>query len=311
MTQLWLCVYTCVCVSASLGLPPQHRGWLRLWEEGEGCGECDRQLCPAAPNGCPAGLVRDNCGCCEQCANVEGQQCDPDGAQKFYGRCGEGLVCRRKTTRRGHRGGERADPEPACACRDAGPVCGSDGRTYPNLCRLREAASRSEATLKPAGQGPCYSAPRILRAPRDLSNYTGNDVVLGCEVSAYPLPHLNWRKKGSDYFLPGDDPHVSVQIICVLCPDVIPSLSQTRGGPQRYMVSTWLQIQGLHLSDAGVYSCISHNALGETSASAHLTVLRRGVRVTKNRLEEKEEHYFDGSEEGSEDGQPASGDYLE
>ena len=54
------------------------------------------------------------------------------------------------------------------------------------------------------------------------------------------------------------------------------SVFQARGGPQRYTVSTWLQIQGLHLSDAGVYSCISHNALGETSASAQLTVFRQG-----------------------------------
>ena len=49
-----------------------------------------------------------------------------------------------------------------------------------------------------------------------------------------------------------------------------------RGGPQRYSVSTWLQIEGLQLSDAGVYSCISQNALGETSATGMLTVLRQG-----------------------------------
>lgn len=56
------------------------------------------------------------------------------------------------------------------------------------------------------------SAPRISRAPRDLSNYTGHDIVFGCEVSAFPLPNLSWRKKGSDNFLPGDDPHISVQV---------------------------------------------------------------------------------------------------
>uniref|UniRef100_UPI003AB017E4 kazal-type serine protease inhibitor domain-containing protein 1-like n=1 Tax=Centroberyx gerrardi TaxID=166262 RepID=UPI003AB017E4 len=284
-----------VWVHPSLGLPPQHRGWLRLWEEGEGCGECRHHLCPPAPDDCPAGRVQDNCGCCEQCANVEGQQCDPDGAQKFYGRCGEGLVCQRKTTKRGQRGDGRPDPEPTCVCQDKGPVCGSDGWNYPNLCQLREAASHSKATLKLAGRGPCYSAPRILTAPRDLSNYTGNDIVFSCEVSAFPLPNLNWRKRGSDNFLPGDDSHISVQV---------------RGGPQRYTVSTWLQIQGLHLSDAGVYSCISHNALGETLASAQLTVLRQVVKLMKGHLEEEEEYRFDTSEEGSGDGQPESGEYL-
>ncbi|GAA6229758.1 kazal-type serine protease inhibitor domain-containing protein 1-like [Lates japonicus] len=292
MAQLCLCV--CICVSmwlhTSLGLPPQHRGWLRLWEEGEGCGDCNQHLCPLLPDDCPAGRVLDDCGCCEQCANVEGQQCDPDGAQKFYGQCGEGMVCQRKIPKREH----RAEPEPTCECQDKGSVCGSDGWTYPNVCQMREAASRQNTTLKLSGRGPCYSAPRILQGPRNLSNYTGNDIVFACEVSAYPLPNLNWRKKGRENFLPGDDPHISVQ---------------ARGGPQRYTVSTWLQIHSLLISDEGVYSCISRNALGETSASAQLTVLRQVVEVMKGKAEEAEEH-VDHLKEGSGDGQLASGDYL-
>ncbi|XP_050933987.1 kazal-type serine protease inhibitor domain-containing protein 1 [Lates calcarifer] len=210
MSQLCLCA--CICVSiwlhTSLGLPPQHRGWLRLWEEGEGCGDCNQHLCPPVPDDCPAGRVLDDCGCCEQCANVEGQQCDPDGAQKFYGQCGEGMVCQRKIPKREH----RAEPEPTCECQDKGSVCGSDGWTYPNVCQMREAATRQNTTLKLSGRGPCYSAPRILQGPRNLSNYTGNDIVFACEVSAYPLPNLNWRKKGRGNFLPGDDPHISVQV---------------------------------------------------------------------------------------------------
>ncbi|XP_049452008.1 kazal-type serine protease inhibitor domain-containing protein 1-like [Epinephelus fuscoguttatus] len=292
-SMIKLCLCVCISMSVwlhvSLGLPPQHLGWLRLWKEGEGCRECNQHLCPPLPNNCPAGRVRDECGCCEQCANVEGQQCDPDGAQKFYGRCGEGLICQRKMPKRGH----RAEPEPTCVCQDKNPVCGSDGWTYPNVCQMREAASRHNITLGRIGTGPCHSAPRVLRGPRNLFNYTGNDIVFGCEVSAYPLPNLGWKKTGIENFLPGDDPHISVQ---------------ARGGPQRYTVSTWLQIQGLHLSDAGVYSCISHNALGETSASAQLTVLRQVVKVMKGHAEEEQER-SDHLEEGNADGQLASGDY--
>ncbi|XP_029350170.1 kazal-type serine protease inhibitor domain-containing protein 1-like [Echeneis naucrates] len=287
---LFVCIYVIVWLHTSCGLPPQHRGWLRLWEEGEDCGECDRSLCPSVPEDCPAGMVQDNCGCCEQCANVEGQQCDPDGAQKFYGRCGDGLVCQRKIPKRE----QRAEPEPTCVCQDKGFVCGSDGWTYPNVCQMREAGNRRNTTLKLTGRGPCYSAPRILQGPRNRSNYIGNDIVFGCEVSAYPLPNLHWKKMGSDHFLPGDDPHISVQV---------------RGGPRRYTISTWLQIAGIHTSDAGVYSCISQNALGETSASAQLTVLGQAGKVMKGHVEEEEEH-FHHWEEGSGDGELASGDYL-
>lgn len=56
------------------------------------------------------------------------------------------------------------------------------------------------------------SAPQISRAPQNLTNYTGNDIAFGCEVSAFPLPNVSWKKNGSDNFLPSDDPHISVQV---------------------------------------------------------------------------------------------------
>ncbi|XP_036398088.1 kazal-type serine protease inhibitor domain-containing protein 1-like [Megalops cyprinoides] len=287
-----LCVCVSLCFHPCLGVPPQHRGWLRLWEEGEGCGECERDRCPPAPPSCPAGLVKDSCGCCEQCGNAEGQPCDPDGAQAFYGHCGEGLRCQRQR----RRARVADDPEPKCVCLSQGPVCGSDRRTYPNLCRLQEVANQKDPTLRLAGDGPCYSVPRISRAPKDMINHTGNDIVFSCEVSAFPLPNLSWKKQGSDNFLPGDDPHISVQ---------------ARGGPERYTVSTWLQIEGLRLSDAGVYSCISHNALGETTASARLTVLRQVKELYDGYLEQEGGYFYDDTEESGDDREPESGDSLE
>lgn len=170
---IWLCLSLGTRVHLSGALPPQHRGWLRLWEEGEVCGECQKLTCPTPPPGCPAGLVQDTCGCCEQCANAEGQLCDPDGAQHFYGQCGEELQCQRSPRRKRRRkgghgggGGDDAGPEPKCVCRSRGPVCGSDGRTYPNPCQLREEASRTSQTeLRMAGAGPCYSGKNLLLRP--------------------------------------------------------------------------------------------------------------------------------------------------
>lgn len=56
------------------------------------------------------------------------------------------------------------------------------------------------------------AAPVISVPPQDVQNFTGNDVIFGCEVSAYPMPHLEWKKKGNKMFLPGDDAHISVQV---------------------------------------------------------------------------------------------------
>lgn len=56
------------------------------------------------------------------------------------------------------------------------------------------------------------SAPQILLHPYDVWNVTGQDVIFGCEVFAYPMASIEWRKDGLDIQLPGDDPHISVQV---------------------------------------------------------------------------------------------------
>uniref|UniRef100_A0A8C5UL95 Ig-like domain-containing protein n=1 Tax=Malurus cyaneus samueli TaxID=2593467 RepID=A0A8C5UL95_9PASS len=99
-----------------------------------------------------------------------------------------------------------------------------------------------------------FAAPVISMPPQDAQNYTGNDVIFVCEVSAYPMPQLEWKKKGNKMFLPGDDTHA-------------------RGGPQKYGVTGWLQIQGLKKSDEGIYICHTKNKFGATYASARLKVI--------------------------------------
>lgn len=128
-----------------------QRGWQRLLEEGEGCAQCRPDECPE-PRGCLAGTVRDACDCCWECANLEGQICDLDNTNHFYGKCGEHLECRLDAGDLRH--GEV--PEPQCACLSHRALCGSDGRTYPQLCRFLEAArARPDANLTVAHEGPC------------------------------------------------------------------------------------------------------------------------------------------------------------
>lgn len=74
--------------------------------------------------------------------------------------------------------------------------------------------------------GPCWTAcailfsgppppspePQIVLHPYDIWNVTGQDVIFGCEVFAYPMASIEWRKDGLEIQLPGDDPHISVQV---------------------------------------------------------------------------------------------------
>lgn len=216
------------------------------------CDQCSPDLCPAAL-GCRAGIVLDSCGCCSECGNLEGQPCDLDSRNSFYGLCGSDLQCKIDISDLGL--GEI--PEPQCICKFQEAVCGSDGRTYMNICQFKEAAY-STLGLSVEENGPCRTAPLIKVPPHNLVNVTGSTMSFLCEVFAYPMALIEWKKDGNDVTLPGDDPHISVQ---------------TRGGPQKYELSSWLQIEGLAPGDAGTYRCVAHNALGSVSASGVLGVL--------------------------------------
>ncbi|XP_061664899.1 serine protease HTRA3 [Syngnathoides biaculeatus] len=88
---------------------------------------CDARACPSP--GCPGGYVPDRCDCCLVCAAGEGEPCggrdDPA--------CGDGLECRRPD----------GEPRGFCRCRLSREVCGSDGKTYPDVCRLRAAGGKA------------------------------------------------------------------------------------------------------------------------------------------------------------------------
>ncbi|XP_051950811.1 kazal-type serine protease inhibitor domain-containing protein 1-like [Xyrauchen texanus] len=217
----------------------------------EECDECAPELCPLT-QGCRAGLVKDRCGCCSECANLEGQTCDLGQRSVYYGLCGDGLEC--KVDRSD--GVEEEEKDPQCVCASQKALCGSDGETYRNLCKFKE-----EAFLKPGlnvSDGPCKTVPIIKVPPHNLVNVTGSSIAFLCEVFAFPMALVEWRKDGKEVILPGDDPHISVQ---------------SRGGPQKYELSSWLQIEEASQMDSGTYRCIARNELGHVSATAILGVL--------------------------------------
>uniref|UniRef100_F7CCQ3 Ovomucoid n=1 Tax=Monodelphis domestica TaxID=13616 RepID=F7CCQ3_MONDO len=235
-------------------LPTLYQGsWQRFLREGDNCGKCDLELC-SQPENCLAGTVLDRCGCCSECGNREGQICDLDGNNHSYGQCGKNLECILNTEVMEY--GEV--PEPQCVCGSPESVCGPEGKTYENICQFNEIYSQKKINVSIKHKGPCESAPVISLAPEDTENFMGNDIIFRCEVSAYPIPHLEWKKKGNKIFLPGDDAHISIQV---------------RGGPQKHGMTAWLQIQGIRKSDEGVYICHTRNKYGTTYASARLKVI--------------------------------------
>lgn len=56
------------------------------------------------------------------------------------------------------------------------------------------------------------SVPIIKVPPQSQVNGTGSSLVFLCEVFAFPMALVEWRKEGRDIILPGDDPHISVQV---------------------------------------------------------------------------------------------------
>lgn len=106
---------------------------------------CDVSKCPSPS--CPSGYVPDRCNCCLVCTLGEGEVC---------GRwddlpCGDGLECKYPSSKRLSKG--------TCQCKTGHKVCGSDGKTYNNVCKMkaasRKALQRGMTAIMSAHKGPC------------------------------------------------------------------------------------------------------------------------------------------------------------
>ncbi|MCJ8730279.1 hypothetical protein PDJAM_G00182500 [Pangasius djambal] len=134
--------------------------------------KCDMTECPAPRAACQGGRVLDRCGCCAVCAaGEEGATC----GRKRDAPCAAGLECVRSGAKRSSKG--------VCRCKSGHPVCGSDGMTYENPCRLeaagRRARQRGNAPVTRAHKNRCASAspgPTLHNSPRYKFNFIA-DVV--------------------------------------------------------------------------------------------------------------------------------------
>jgi hypothetical protein len=225
------------------------------------CGSCDTSKCPMTlDKECLAGLTIDSCGCCQVCAQRESELCNhPDiPASKQYEACGENLQCKIRKDARG------IPREARCECNDQVEMCGSDGKTYRNYCHLMETSKLAKIEQKPIikvfKRKPCDSAPEITVPPVSVSNRTGINVFLTCEVAGVPLPVVEWiyrSSTGKQIIYPTDDDRISTLV---------------RGGPNAHVLTSWLQIQSLQQNDQGTYTCVASNTLGKVEKSCTVTV---------------------------------------
>lgn len=108
---------------------------------------CDVSKCPSPS--CPSGYVPDRCNCCLICAAGEGDSC----GRKEDPPCGDSLDCRYPMGKRFAKG--------VCQCKLSAQVCGSDGRTYDNVCQLkavsRKALQHGLPAVAQVQKGACES----------------------------------------------------------------------------------------------------------------------------------------------------------
>lgn len=96
------------------------------------------------------------------------------------------------------------------------------------------------------GETQDLSAPVFIRKLRKAAVGTGCDIRLRVSVSGHPKPSLTWYH--NETLLPTSE-------------------VQDPGG---------LWIRDCHTTDAGLYTCVATNELGETSCSAVLAVMDLG-----------------------------------
>lgn len=131
---------------------------------------CDVSKCPSPS--CPSGYVPDRCNCCLICAAGEGDSC----GRKEDPPCGDSLDCRYPMGKRFAKG--------VCQCKLSAQVCGSDGRTYDNICQLkavsRKALQHGLPAVAQVQKGACESG-RSMAGPAagGVSRRVGKGEVWG------------------------------------------------------------------------------------------------------------------------------------
>lgn len=141
---------------------------------------CDVSTCPSPS--CPSGYVPDRCNCCLVCAQGETDPC----GRKDDLPCGDGLECKHPAGKRLSKG--------FCQCKLGYKVCGSDGKTYGNVCQLkstsRKALQQGLPGISQVQKGPCETI-NSIGTPQQISpRYKFNFIADVVEKIAPAVVHI-------------------------------------------------------------------------------------------------------------------------
>lgn len=116
-----------------------------------------------------------------------------------------------------------------------------------------------------------------------------DDLALSCEARGYPIPSLMWEFQsaatGKRTKLPGLSFSTKLLLLAftvfnrvslLIAGDDQMIALQVRGGPEPYMISSWIQILRVRATDAGIYSCTVVSKRGVVRAEATVQVAKVG-----------------------------------
>lgn len=252
------------------------------------CGKCLWQECQPVDvmkRHCPSGVIRDQCNCCVVCASGSRMPCYLTSFTPIWlPMCGDDLECV-PVVGKGELDvhiepgswGARRELEGECSCIERTPVCGSNNQTYDNICEFRELSARwsltQGETVTVSHPGPCNSAPKLDRGPEDTIARIGDVVFFRCETSGFPLPRIQWFKQKGPRHDEFDGVNVNASSPVIELPGYLNhAVTQMRGGPGKYQITTWLTLDNVGRTDEGVYFCRMTNADGEVDGLASLKV---------------------------------------